>query len=270
MSEIDKEQKIQIEDLKKIQIEILNVFTDFCEKNNINYWLSFGTLIGAIRHKGYIPWDDDIDIAMLREDYDKLINAFNLENSRYKFYCYENNKDFLYPYGKVLDTNTILYEPDKKGNKIAVNIDVFPFDKAPEDEKRKKRMFRKNILLRKLDTIRITHNPRGNVFRKMLVHAIRLVLKIFPKDFFVKKMINNSKKYLNLKTNKIGVFDGYSVVTIEKDLVSNCIEGEFEGKKYKIPSGYDKFLKCYYGDYMKLPPKEERVPHHKFEAYFVE
>lgn len=260
--------KINIDELKQIQIEILDVVADFCEKNNINYWLDFGTLIGAVRHKGYIPWDDDIDIGMLRKDFDKFMNTFNLENNRYKFYCYENNKDFLYPYGKVLDTNTILYEPDKKGNKISVNIDVFVFDNAPDDEKKIKKMFRKRDILRNLNTIKITHNPKGNLFRRTMIHCLRIFLSVFPKDFFIKNMIKNSKKYSNLQTDKVGNFCGYMPVVAEKALVCSSITGEFEGKKYKIPSGYDKWLKCFFGDYMKLPPEEERVSHHRFEAYF--
>ena len=115
--------RIEQDELKKIQIEILNVVSTFCEKNDIRYWIDCGTLLGAIRHKGYIPWDDDIDIGMLRPDYDRFMQLFNQENERYKFYSIENNTKFLCPHGKVLDTSTILYEPNKKGNKLSVNID---------------------------------------------------------------------------------------------------------------------------------------------------
>ena len=87
--------KIDIDDLKKIQLEILNYIDDFCKKNDINYWLDSGTLLGAVRHKGYIPCDDDIDIGMLREDYEKFIAIFNKNNkSNYKLHCYENDKNW--------------------------------------------------------------------------------------------------------------------------------------------------------------------------------
>ena len=122
---------------------------EFCIKNDIQYWLDSGTLLGAIRHGGYLPWDDDIDIGMLRPDYEKFRRMFNEENTRYHFACVEDDgDDFCYAFGKVLDTNTILYEPDRNGKKIAVNIDVFVYDNAPDDEKKLSRMFRMRNLYR--------------------------------------------------------------------------------------------------------------------------
>ena len=93
--------EIDIDELKKIQLNILEYIDKFCKENNINYWIDCGTLLGAVRHKGYIPWDDDIDIGMLREDYIKFMNSFNNNNdSNYKFHCYELDKNWYYPYGK--------------------------------------------------------------------------------------------------------------------------------------------------------------------------
>ena len=104
--------ELSLDELRKIQIEILDVVSKFCDDHEINYWLDGGTLIGAVRHKGYIPWDDDIDLGMLRPDYDKFMRLFNEHNTRYKFHCIENDPKFYVPFGKVLDTETILYEPD--------------------------------------------------------------------------------------------------------------------------------------------------------------
>ena len=86
--------ELSLDELRKIQIEILDVVVKFCDDHEINYWLDCGTLIGAIRHKGYIPWDDDIDIGMLRPDYEKFMKLFNEENTRYKFMCYELDEKF--------------------------------------------------------------------------------------------------------------------------------------------------------------------------------
>lgn len=122
-------EEIKIEELKRIQLEILDNVANFCEKNKINYWLDCGTLLGAIRHKGYIPWDDDIDIGMLREDYERFMKLYNKENEQYKFYCIENNKKFDYPHGKVIDTNTILYELDMKHGKKIGHKNYGPIDK---------------------------------------------------------------------------------------------------------------------------------------------
>ena len=131
--------KITVEELKKFQLEILGVVADFCEKNNIKYWIDSGTLLGAIRHKGYIPWDDDIDVGMLREDYNKFSKIFNEKNNRYKFVCIENTPDLFVPHGKVCDTTTELYEPDETGHKTSINIDIFVYDNAPDDDKQVKK-----------------------------------------------------------------------------------------------------------------------------------
>ena len=135
--------ELTIEELKQYQLGILKVVAEYCEGNEIKYWLDCGTLLGAVRHKGYIPWDDDIDIGMLREDYDKFIYSFNSSNERYKVYSIENNPDFYFPHAKVLDTDTVLYEPDENGLKLNINIDIFIYDNAPDDERLTKRMFKK-------------------------------------------------------------------------------------------------------------------------------
>ena len=187
--------EINVDELKKIQIEILDYVSDFCKKNNINYWIDSGTLLGAVRHKGYIPWDDDIDIGMLRDDYEKFMSLFNKNNkSNYVFDCFELNKKCPYPYGKILDTNTIMYEPDEKtGIKSSVFIDLFPYDNIPEDEKIQKKLFKKRDLYKKLSNLQkysgfyIEEKNKFNFIR----YPFHLLMKFFPNGFFVKKRIEN-------------------------------------------------------------------------------
>lgn len=112
--------EILLDELKDRQIAILDVVDAFCRENNINYWLDSGTLLGAIRHGGYIPWDDDIDIGMLRPDYDRFLAMFNKLNKQYQVFSVENDINFPYPFGKVLDTHTVLYEPNEQGVKLSI------------------------------------------------------------------------------------------------------------------------------------------------------
>ena len=269
--EINFMRKIELEELRRIQISILDVVTDFCEKHAINYWIDSGTLLGAIRHKGYIPWDDDIDIGMLREDYDKFMDLFNKHNSRYKFYCIENNPNFLYPHGKVLDTTTVLYEPDKKGNKLSVNIDIFVYDNAPNEDDKVEKMYDRRDKYRRLQELRCAKNkPRGNIIRRIFVHLVRGVLHLFPKNYFIKKILKNSRRYVNAKTVRVGNFTAYSRIACDKSIFNEFIKVEFEGKEYNAPIGYDAWLTAFYKDYMTLPPEEKRVSHHTFEAYIEE
>lgn len=260
--------RIYGQELKKVQLEILDVVADFCEKNNISYFLNAGTLLGSIRHKGYIPWDDDIDLGMMRPDYDRFMALFNQSNMRYKFYSIENNPDFYYPFGKVLDTDTVLYEPDKDGTKLAINIDIFVYDNVPDNDKTLLKMYKRRDNLRYLHTLRTAnHQPHGNIVRRFCVRCMRKLLSIFPENYFVKKMMDNSKKYNKQDLETIGDFTGYSRLICGKSILCDVIDGEFENKTYKIPAGYDLWLKMVYGDYMQLPPEEERCSHHTFEAY---
>ena len=262
--------KIDEKELKKIQLDILDKVHDFCIKNHIDYWLDSGTLIGAIRHKGYIPWDDDIDIGMLRNDYDRFLIEFNRAKERYKCYSIENKNDFYYPFAKILDTDTVLYEPDERGKKLCVNIDLFPYDIAPDDDKALKKMYRKRNLYQRLRAISSHNIHSGCRVRRWLISACSIFFKILPKGIFDKKIVNNAKKYKDSDNKRIGNFTSVEMIAVSLSVFNSFILVDFEGKKYKAPVGYDIWLRAFYGDYMILPPEEQRVSHHNFVAFCKE
>lgn len=264
--------RLSPEEVKKIQIEILDVVAAFCEENHINYWLDSGTLLGAVRHKGYIPWDDDIDIGMLREDYDRFAELFNKSNDRYRFVDIENTPDFYVAFGKVIDTQTILYESDKKGVKISINIDVFIYDNAPDDDDILKKMYNKRDRL-----VFLSLFSRGNqltkkdsFFKKTSKQIIHTLLFGVSSEKCLKKIVENSRRFSDIKTNRKGNFRSTDTrLAVNNDCFSSFVKMEFEGKQYDVLIGYDEYLKQLYGDYMKLPPERERVTHHQYEAYLV-
>jgi len=264
--------KIKIEELKKIQLDILKDIDNFCKKNNIKYWLDYGTLIGAIRHSGYIPWDDDIDIGMLREDYDKFLKEYNKNNNQYQFISCENDKDYLFPFGKVIDTNTILYEPDENGIKIGVYVDIFVHDKASDNNLDNKKSYQKRDLYNKLRIAQIFPNlyDKTSLKKRLLRFFVNLYLKFLPKNYYTKKIIKNSMKYNNKDTSKIADFIAPYEVVVDKKIFDKTIDVTFEKNKYPAPIGYDEYLRTIYGDYMKLPPKEKRISNHNFKAYYKE
>ena len=266
-----EEEKIEGADLKRIQLEILDVVVSFCESHGIKYWLDFGTMLGAVRHKGYIPWDDDIDISMLRSDYDKFKELFNREHDRYKFCSYETDAKFYYAFGKVLDLDTVLYEPSKEsGEKLAVNIDIFPMDSAP-DPKTAAKMYKKRNIYNLMDTAK-KHRGRakGNILRRFAVRLLKLFAAFFPRATFVKKIVRNAKKYINSDFRYIGDFSGsVTSFVFDKSVYDDLIDADFEGRKYKIPAKYDDLLTAYFGEYMEFPPECERVSHHRYEAFYV-
>ncbi len=264
---------IELEELKKLQIEILDDVVEFCEQNKINYWLNCGTLLGAIRHKGYIPWDDDIDIGMLRKDYDIFKEKYNKANRKYKFASVETDENFNFSYGKVMNMNTILYEPNRKiGEKLAVNIDIFVYDNAPDDIKTTNKMYRKIKILEALNIVKkVPYSTKKNhLFINILRFPCHYILKLFPKSYFSKKIVKISKKYIDKKTNYIGSFSSLDRIHSRKSIFESFIKVKFEGKEYNAPIGYDELLTDFYGDYMKLPPTEKQVSHHVFEAFWIE
>ena len=260
--------KIDSNELKQLQLKILETVADFCERNEICYWLDYGTLLGAIRHKGYIPWDDDIDLGMLRSDFERFIREFNVSGARYQVRCFENDPAFCYAYAKVLDTDTVLYEPDENGIKLSVNIDVFPYDNAPDSKRALKNWLDRAVFFYYCNILRnISSSPSGGTFRRLLVTMLRISTRPFPRTFFCKKQVENAKKYNGQKTEFVSEITCLSLKQLSRRLLDSFTKHEFEGKNYQIPSRYDEWLTVYYGDYMCLPPASQRQSHHRFVAF---
>ena len=261
--------RLEVQELRKIQLEILDVVTKFCDENDINYFLNGGTLLGAIRHKGYIPWDDDIDLGMLRPDYDKFMKLFNENNTRYKFYSNENTPGFFAMCGRIVDTdpNTFAYE---RTVRIGIYIDIFVFDNAPDDDELVKKMFTRRDYYEIYNYRRVMPLFYGvipNTFRKMLTIVFRATLRILPRGYFSDKYIQNAKSFNHVITKRVGDFVGLHDVVYDREILENLTTAEFEGKLYKIPARYDEFLRGLYGDYMQLPPVEQQKSHHNLEAW---
>lgn len=263
--------QLSLERIRKIQLDILCAVAAFCEENDICYWIDCGTLLGAIRHKGYIPWDDDIDVGMLREDYDKFAELFNQQNSNYYFACIENTPDFFVPHGKVLDTSTILYEPDESGYKSSVNIDIFVYDNAPNDDAVVEAMFcERDALRRKFGIQNQNVASEKSPIKRSLKYMRRIWYRTVCPTDCIKRMVMNSKRFANDDTRRVGNFTAYARMTCDKRVFRSFVEVEFEGRLFKAPAGYDEWLRSFYGEYMQLPPIEKRVSHHRYVAYIEE
>jgi lipopolysaccharide cholinephosphotransferase len=262
---------IKSQELKQIQLAILKDVHDFCEKENIGYFLAYGTLIGAVRHKGYIPWDDDIDIAMPRPDYERFFKTYR--SSEYEALNCDNSIEHLYSFGKVYDKRTVLDEYIAFKQKTGVYIDVFPFDGVPKNSRYPKKIVYKiqyYVYIGNLKKNKIQGIKRS--FIKQVLFVILQLPALFYSYLYVVRRVNelcmtykyeDSEYVANLNANFIRAKQH-----LLKSDFDERILAEFEGYQFYIPKGYDKWLTDVYGDYMKEPPENERESTHKFTAWW--
>ncbi len=245
-----------LETIRQVEFNILEHFDSFCRENNITYFLSYGSLIGAIRHQGFIPWDDDIDVCMLREDYLKFIKSF--KDSKYKVLCPEkNNKKYTYAWAKLINSETRLIENFQPEVELGIHIDIFPLDYLGSDKSNIETI--KNMLIKRYKRINYLETGSGLkgtvlkiIGRRNLSHINRLL----------NRFNNDNSSYV------ANVVDLVNAPIFNKEWFSSTIEVRFQDKLFLAPRNYDEVLKTQYGDYMKLPPESERVSNHDFKAYW--
>ena len=259
--------KLDESEIKEIELGVMDYIHNLCQKENINYSLAYGTLLGAVRHKGFIPWDDDVDIALKREEYDKLYQAILQDDDAiYKVISFENDARYPYPFYRVYDARTV-YDNNYIENDIELGIcvDVFPFDYYKDVNKE----------MVKLDTYRRlsvytlygVHNKNAqlkNILRYAMVLVFRLTrVKIWNKKMNDLAMQAKEGEYIDyLMENK------KRSTKFDKSLLDNVIDSSFEDRVYKIPESYAQILTAIYGDdFMEIPPVEKQVQHDDFEAY---
>jgi len=262
---------IKLDELKKIQLNILQDFSAFCEENGLTYFLAYGTLIGAIRHNGYIPWDDDIDLVMPRKDYEIVLFEYNKRDSVYKIGSIYNHDDYQFSHIKVGDTRTLLIDG---GLKSVVNIDVFPLDGLSNSRiNRYKQLELCKILRLAVAYKRLHKNENHHWLKKFLIVVIKVVLTPFSIHFLIKKLDRIAKKYpLETSSEAINIVWGVygKKEILKKTFFKSGMLRKFENSQFKVPLAYDKILTNLYGKYMVMPPLHKRKTHHQFKAYWLE
>lgn len=260
---------VSVLESRHIMMEILKNVADFCDKNGIRYTLSYGTLIGAIRHQGFIPWDDDIDIDMPRPDYEKFIKSYP-QTGPYKISAFGDKNSFLL-YAKVYDSRTIKKEQGidyVKYCPLGIDIDVFPIDGQPNDIKKFKRQNDRMRFLGHLMTIYT--RPASN--RKLLSNIADFFVKMIPYRFFSVIAKKISQEYSFGETDYVGYISHFNEDRYRNrhklEIFKDRIQVKFEDSYFWAPIGYQEYLTNLYGDYMQLPPVEKRVTHHCNSAYW--
>lgn len=271
MQLIKSEDMTEFTELQKVIIETLFEFHLFCEKHNLVYHLGGGTLLGAIRHKGIIPWDDDIDVDMPRHDYERFLKLSDTFPKPFEVKHFKKDKNYVYPFIKIYNPKLQVTEFfGEQSYTSGAWIDVFPMDGVFTNMRLRKLQF---CIVKKLRFLFQLKNrgyqPPQNkesktYFLKRLFKPIVFVLLCFLPKHLVFSLMDKAasfKKYK--KTIFVGAFySPYGVkASFPKNIYKTTIQSEFNGYKFNIPSGYDLFLKAQYGDYMTPPTESERKKH---------
>ncbi len=255
--------KDDLEKIKSLELEILIELDRICKAYDIKYTLAYGTLIGAIRHRGFIPWDDDIDVFMLREDLLKLREICKTElNERFFYQNHETDKEYYYLFDKIRLNGTIFKETylSKYNIHHGVYLDIFPVDKLPDDLREIKKQYRRYRIYRTvLNSKYLVLNARHGK-KKLAALLIRIATFPFPKELFY-RMAEKTAQQNNGKDSKYaGCFEDFYIGP--ESYYTELMDWDFENHKFNVPVHYDELLKKMYGDYMTMPQEKDRHAKH--------
>lgn len=263
------------EDLRKvqlIQLEMLKEVARICDMHKIDYWLTGGTQLGAVRHNGFIPWDDDLDIAMLRVNYEKFLSIASKElNTKYYLQEWKLDEKYGLPFTKIRKKDTLFVEAASKNTRShkGIYIDIFVYDKYPKnkDELKNVKYYMEKVF--RLVLMKYSYSPwatdKGINLRKWMLYLPLRLLALFKNGIAMKQAYIKAVTVANTSNSNL-VFNSCEPSgichPIDIDIVTHLMKHKFEDGEFLIPVRYDDYLKNYYGNYMKLPPENQRENRH--------
>lgn len=261
--------------LQNEQLKILKIFVDYCEEHNLRYFMAAGSLIGAVRHRGFIPWDDDIDVGMPRKDYDRFIKmAKDHFNGDIFLQTYKTDPRYPYNFAKLRNSNTTFIEDTYQFVKMnqGIYIDIFPFDGVSKSKSKKKPKW-PYIKIFLLQCLFVLSFPRFFLRTPRLKYCVTdILIDLVCLPFLIFSIGHVVNRITEAVMHSIDIDKATYVANVQCGTIANIvfprsvieeeIYGEFEGIKVKIPKDYDTMLRTTYGEYMKLPPLEKQTGHH--------
>lgn len=266
--------ELSLREIQLAELNILKALDRICKEEGLQYFLYYGTLIGAIRHGGIIPWDDDIDIVMPRPDYEKLIaycgkHAEEIEPLRLMHYSL--NPKYIYPIARLSDTSYQVDYQDAVDYGLGLFIDIYPLDgwgNTQEDKDPIYQGFRRDIMLVNLAGKDHFQKSMQSPWRNLIKLPAYAFAKLKGAQYFLKRLDARGKARSYEKDSMIGhlIWAMDDKARIPKEWLKP-IPWKFEGQEFPIPEHYDDILTQIYGDYMQCPPEEKRIQQHHYKAY---
>ncbi|MDO4623479.1 MAG: LicD family protein [Eubacteriales bacterium] len=256
---------MKLDEIHKIELDILLDFDRLAKKNGLRYYLSCGTLLGAVRHKGFIPWDDDIDLMMPRPDYEKLIRleAEQDPQARYQLVSWKNGRS-AYPFLKMVDSYTTIKEKYMREDALqSVWIDIFPLDGMPDDDKKIRRTIRRINFYRNLLLLAASDPNKGTT---PLMRLIKRILVPICRKMNIGRICDKIDALASAVPFEKAKWIGDYVWNegMKEKMPKTILQAEdilFEDRYFPAPANRDEYLTRYFGDYMQLPPEDQRIPH---------
>lgn len=262
--------------MTELQIRLLDMlqwFDGYCRDNNLRYYVLGGTMLGAARHKGFIPWDDDIDVGLPRKDYETLSELMKgLQFEKYEIETvFSNDKAFCYPYSKIYDTETTLVENTGKYLRRGIFLDIFPLDGAGNNEQECKKNYspirrKYNFYLSRVCAFKANRTW----YKNLAIETAKLIPECLINNRTLRIKLDSMCKSRDFDKEKwvANYFGNWGFREVmPKRIFGNPTEYQFENLKVFGPEQYDEYLTHVYGNWKQLPPKEKRVTHHDFKEY---
>lgn len=273
MSTIE-ENKAIVKKMQKIVFRIMCDIDDFCRENNIRYYLSGGTCLGAIRHKGFIPWDDDGDLMMPRPDYERFLELFP-ENCEKKYFVGSLKTDPAWqrPFSRICDVNSRITPRRFTEETMGVFVDIFPIDGLPDGRIRQKCHYKYIKVLNALRNTSVRTAFREQEGYRLIKNMAQLITNRIGPRWFAEKIDKVAAGYpfsSSAEVAAILAIHYWDKETIKRELMETSVGAAFEGREFPIPVGYKQYLKNLYGDYMIIPKDAEENGYTHLDGWIIE